>query len=245
MSDSIRFSGRYYRQYPPDAHKGYASEELEFKLEETAFLMVDVYGKGYDDDCDLGDAPELYRAAVQRNKDIVVDHIRPAKDAARAVGLPVIYLNNYLAPSTNEHTEWRNMSIRTCGIDVLEAWQEPNDVLSFSKVIAPEEGDHFIQKQMYSGFFETHLDSLLRSLSVRNLVVVGFDLRICLGTTVTDAMYRNYRVAVLRDCCSTTEYPETEAEQWATWLGVRFVEANVGYTSTSEAFVLACKEVTP
>ena len=53
---------------------------------------------------------------------------------------------------------------------------------------------------------------MLRSLNARNLVTVGFDSRICLGTTVIDAMYRNYRVIVLRDCTATTEYVETQAD---------------------------------
>jgi isochorismate hydrolase len=114
-----------------------------------------------------------------------------------------VYLANYLAPSISENTEFRNLITRTGGTDVLKTWQKPSDMLVFSKIIAPQEGEHLIKKYMYSDFFETHLDSLLRTLNARNLVVVGFDTRICLGTTVTDAMYRNYRVIVLRDCCGT------------------------------------------
>lgn len=243
MSNKIRLKGRYYRQHPPGRHLGHAEDALELGLDNTAFFLVDVYGKGYDPDDDAGDVPELYRAAVEKNRKIVVDHIRPAKDAAKRLGLPVVYVTNYLAPSTNERTEWRNMSIRTCGVDVLDAWPEPNDILAFSDVIAPDAGDYVVKKQMYSGFFETHLDSLLRSLGICNLVTVGFDTRICLGTTVTEAMYRNYRVIVLRDCCSTVDYPETQADGLADFFGIRFIEANVGYTSTSDAFVRACGEV--
>ena len=244
-SSCIRLEGRYYRQHPPGAHLGYAHEVLDLNFDETAFMLVDVYGRGYDPDQDLGDVPELYGAVVERNREIVVQTIRPAKDAARQAGLPIVYVTNYLAPSTNEGTEWRNMSIRTCGVDVLESWQVPNDILGFSEVIAPQPGEYVIQKQMYSAFFETHLDSLLRSLGVRNLIVVGFDTRICLGTTVTDAMYRNYRIVVLRDGCGTDEYPETEAGEWANFLGIRFIESNVGYTATCEAFIRACDAAAP
>ena len=240
---SLKLRGRYYRHYPPGAHLGYAEEELELDLDRTAFLLIDVYGKGYDPDEDLGDAPALYRNAVEKNRDIVVNHIRPSRDAADRAGLPVVYVTNYLASSTNERTEWRNMSIRTCGVDVLESWPEPNDVLAFSEVIAPRSTDHLVKKQMYSAFFETHMESLLKTLDVQNLVTVGFDLQICLGTTVTDAMYRNYRVIVLRDSTSTGEYPETEAQGWNNWLGIRFIEANVGYTSTSAEFIEACQAV--
>ena len=240
---AINLKGRYYRNYPAEEPLGYTEDQIELGTGDTAFLLVDVYGKGYDPDHDLGGAPPLYRAAVEANREIVVHHIRPAREAARLAGLPIVYLNNYLAPSTNEHTEWRNMSIRTCGVDVLDCWQEPNDILSFSDVIAPEEGDYFIQKQMYSGFFETHLDSLLRSLGIRNLIAVGFDSRICLGTTVTEAMYHNYRVVVLRDCCSTGEYAETREGGWANFMAIRFIECAVGYTATAEEFVNACEEI--
>ncbi|MBI2950849.1 cysteine hydrolase [bacterium] len=239
--DTVQLTGRYYRTYPPDRPLGYAEEALTLRVRDTAFLLVDVYGVGFDPGHDLGDAPDFYKVAVEQNRDIVVNRIRPARDAARRIGMPVVYVTNYLAPSTNERTEWRNMSIRTCGVDVLEAWQEPNDILAFSRVIAPQEGEYLIKKQMYSGFFETHLDSLLRSLGVRNIVAVGFDSRICLGTTVTDAMYRGYRMVVLRDCCSTSEYEETKEGGWANFMAIRFIETCVGYTATAEDFIKACE----
>ncbi len=238
--ETITLPARYYRTYPPGNPLGYAEETLALDPKRTAFLIVDVYGKGFDPDGDLGDAPAFYTKAVEQNRDIVVNHIRPARDAARRAGMPIVYLTNYLAPSTNERTEWRNMSIRTCGVDVLKTWPEPNDILAFSKVIAPAPGDYLIQKQMYSGFFETHLDSLLRSLDVTDLVAVGFDSRICLGTTVIDAMYRGYRVTVLRDGCSTSEYEETKEGGWANFMAIRYFETCVGYTATSGDFVKAC-----
>jgi ureidoacrylate peracid hydrolase len=236
----INLPARYYRDYPPGRPLGYAEEELSLSLDETVFLIVDVYGKGFDEDHDLGNAPDFYKQAVEINREIVVNHIKPAKVAARQLGLPIVYLNNYLSPALNERHEWRNMSMRTVNVDVLEAWQEPNDVLVFSKVIAPEAGDYLIKKQFYSGFFETHLDSLLHSLGARNLVTVGFDSRICLATTVIDAMYRSYRVVVLRDCVHTGEYAETQEGGWANFMAIRFIETTVGYTSTAEAWIKAC-----
>ena len=96
---------------------------------------------------------------------------------------------------------------------------------------------------MYSGFFETNLDSVLRGYGAKYLVAVGFDSRICFGTTVTDAMYRDYRVIALRDAIYTSEFPETQAGGWANFLAVRFIEANVGYTSTVDDFIRACDEI--
>jgi ureidoacrylate peracid hydrolase len=239
---SIKLNCRYYRHYPTSQPKGYAEEELALELDNTVFLVVDVYGLGFDEDGKMGDVDEFYKEYVEADRDIVINHIKPAKVAAKKMGLPVVYLTNYLAPSTTENNEWRNMSIRTCGLDVLEVWQEPNDVLAFSQIIAPEEGDYLIKKQHYSGFFETHLESLLKELGARNLVTVGFDSMICLHGTVLDALYRNYRVIVLRDCVGTLEHVETKKEGWANWLAIRFIESNVGYTSTSHGFIQACQE---
>jgi ureidoacrylate peracid hydrolase len=120
---------------------------------------------------------------------------------------------------------------------MLEAWREPNDILAFSDVIAPRPSDHVVPKLQASGFFETPLDSLLRGLGIRNLIVVGFDARICLGMTVMDALNRNYRVVVLRDCTSTMEYPETAAGRWAYFVAVRQIESDVGYTATSNDWI--------
>ena len=241
---SIKLDCRYYRHYPTAQPKGYAEEELLLELDNTVFLVVDVYGLGFDEDGKMGDVDEFYKEYVEADRDIVINHIKPAKVAAKKMGLPVVYLTNYLAPSTTENNEWRNMSIRTCGLDVLEVWQEPNDVLAFSQIIAPEEGDYLIKKQHYSGFFETHLESLLKELGARNLVTVGFDSMICLHATVLDALYRNYRVIVLRDCVGTLEHVETKKEGWANWLAIRFIESNVGYTSTTHDFIQACQEAT-
>lgn len=238
---SINLNCRYYRRYPPGEPLGHAAEELSLQLDQTVFLIVDVYGLGFDEDRQHGDVAEMYKHFVDEARDIVVDHIKPAKVAAKKAGLPVVYLTNYLAPSTTENNEWRNMSIRTCGVDALEAWKEPTDVLAFSEVIAPEEDDYLIQKQHYSGFFETPLESLLKELDAKNLVTVGFESMICLHCTVLDALFRNYRVIVLRDSVATSEYVETEQDRLTNWLAIRFIESNVGYTSTSREFIEACE----
>src|SRR5436189_930040 len=98
-SKTLTLPARYYRMYPPDQPLGYATEDLELDLNETVFMLVDVYGKGFDPDHDLGDVPAFYNKNVEQNRDIVANHIKPAKVAAKSIGLPCVYLTNYLAPS--------------------------------------------------------------------------------------------------------------------------------------------------
>lgn len=242
---ALRFSGRYYRLYPPASPLGEVEEDLTLAIDNTVFLLVDVYGKRYDDDFEPpADLPSIYQAPINDPvKDIVRNKIVPAKAAAKRAGLRVVYVSNYLSPGLSEGNEWRNMSVRTCGVDVLEAWVPPTPILEHADIIAPQPGEPLVLKQHYSGFFETNLDSVLRGYGAKNLVAVGFDSRICLGTTATDAMYRDYRVIVLRDAIRTGEYPETAAGGWANFMAVRFIESNVGYTSTVDAFIAACDDV--
>ncbi len=242
MSAVLKISGRYYRLYPTfDSPHGHATEDLELALDQTALLLVDVYGAGFDDNGDHAALEGIYRPdPVVR--EIVRERIRPVKDAARGVGLPTVYLTNHLSPGLNEGNEWRNMSRRTCNVDVLEAWRPPTPILEYSKIIAPDEEDIVVSKQMFSGFFETNLDSVLRNRRIRNLVVTGFDSRICLGSTVNDALFRNYRVIVLRDCVRTFEFPETRDGEWANFIAIRHIESNVGYTATAREFIDACQE---
>jgi nicotinamidase-related amidase len=241
MADpALVLGGRYYRTFPMGSPLGYTEEELCLDPTRTVFLIVDVYGRGFDGDLDSVDVPELYRKCTQDYANVVVDHIAPAKRAAKQAGLRIVYLENYLSPGLTQESEWRNLSLRVHGIDVLGAWREPNNILSYSEIITPEPGDVVIRKQLASGFFETHLDSLLRSWQTYNLVTVGFDSRVCLAMTVMDAMYRNYRVIVLRDAIGTIEEPETADQGVATFLAVRWLETQVGYTSTTQQWAEAC-----
>ena len=236
---TIELSGRYWRDYPRQEPLGEATEELSLGVDETVFLLIDVYGAVESEASPK--VPAFYREAPGNPKgQIVRERIAPARAAARRAGLSVVYVTNHLSPGLTEQNEWRNLSIRTCGVDVLEHWQEPAEVLQHAEVIAPGENEPVVKKQHYSGFFETDLDSVLRNRSARNLVVVGFDSRICLAATVTDALYRDYRVIVLRESVATTEYPETQAGGWANFLAMRFIESCVGYTAKTDDFIRAC-----
>jgi nicotinamidase-related amidase len=261
MTAAITVPGRYYRVHPRPDMLGYAEESLALPIDETVFLLVDVYGP-YDHEPEpdagaaaagaaaagaaaggAGDRPRTRRTESNGHAEIVRERIAPAKAAARRAGLRIVYVTNRLRAGLSAGNEWRTMSVRTHGIDVLETWQEPAHHLGFANVIAPAAGEPVVEKQVFSGFFETNLDSVLRGYRARNLVVVGGDGMICLGTTVIDAMYRNYRVVALRDCVITNEYPDTRAAEWASFMAIRQIETTVGYTITTQQFIAACDAV--
>jgi len=237
---SIILPGRFYRTYPVGSPLGYAQETLHLAVDRTVFLIVDVYGLGFGDEPPSQAVPPIVQKYIREIHDVVVNHIVAAKSAAKRLGIPIVYLTNHLSEALAPDSELRQVSLRSDDVDLLQVWKEPSDYLAHSNIIAPAEGDYLVKKQHYSGFFDTNLDSLLRSLNAYNLVTVGFDSRVCLGNTVTDAMYRNYRVVVLRDGTATAEEVETAEERWANFLAVRFIETHVGYTCTTDEWLAAC-----
>ena len=184
---ALRLRARYRREYPKHAPLGEAEDDLLLPARNAALLLVDVYPR---------EGPE---------GEVVKSVIAPVKAAARSAGIPAVYVTNHLADSTDASSQWRQVWLRTLGEDVLETWAEPSDELRYLPEIAPADGDIVVHKQHYSGFADTELDGVLKSLGARDLFLVGFDARICVAATATDALSHNYRVFVLREAVATTE----------------------------------------
>ena len=56
-----------------------------------------------------------------------------------------------------------------------------------------------LHKTRYSGFFNSQLDSVLRSRGIRNLVFVGIATNVCVESTLRDGFFLEYFGIVLED----------------------------------------------
>ncbi|MDP5041106.1 MAG: pyrimidine utilization protein B [Paraglaciecola sp.] len=65
--------------------------------------------------------------------------------------------------------------------------------------LQPQEGDIVIPKTRYSGFYNTNLDSMLRSRGIRNLVFTGIATNVCVESTLRDGFFLEYFGVVLAD----------------------------------------------
>jgi ureidoacrylate peracid hydrolase len=65
--------------------------------------------------------------------------------------------------------------------------------------LKPKVADYVIDKNRFSAFYSTQLESLLASLRIETLVVCGVTTNICVESSVRDAAQRNYRCFVARD----------------------------------------------
>lgn len=248
----LEIRGRYYRLFPPE-NFGYAEDDLQLDINHTAFIICDAYGLFPDDQAETKSQTGL-EYLFKNEYDIIANRIRPSKDIAKEVGLPCIYLANS-APRIAIRKSWfgkqRAMNIGKWhdelfseeNIDPLEYTFGNSSYIKHADVIKPEKDDYYIRKWVYSGFFDTRFDSLLRNLQINTLVCTGFAGDICLLTTMIDATYRNYRVLLLRDCTQSVEIPEIDGPDYAfTKRMVLWSECHIGYTATSEEFINSCKE---
>jgi len=65
--------------------------------------------------------------------------------------------------------------------------------------IAPQKNDYVLEKRVYSAFYETGLDLLLRSLGVDTVILTGLHTNICVRHTAADAFFRGYKIIIPSD----------------------------------------------
>jgi biuret amidohydrolase len=113
--------------------------------------------------------------------------------AARAGGLPIIYLQEVHHPSLIDFGR---------ELDGFERVHCIEDAPGTA--IAPEmdrrPGDFYIRKRRYSAFFCTELEIYLRGLESTTLIMVGGFTDVCVHYTFADAHQRGYTCRVVEDC---------------------------------------------
>lgn len=101
--------------------------------------------------------------------------------------------------------------------------------------LAPEPGDITVGKHRYSGIFETELDTVLRGLNVKSLIVTGCTTSVCVESTIRDAMFRDYQCVLLEDC--TGEPIGSSNSRSNHQASLLTIELLLGWVSGSERFI--------
>jgi ureidoacrylate peracid hydrolase len=126
---------------------------------------------------------------------------------ARTMRLPIVHVRT-------EHSAWTDSESwlgrhhgkpRTvCYPDSWGADYFPG----FAPVVDPARtpGGHefVVTKHRYSGFVGTELDLILRSNSIRTVIMTGEATNVCVESTARDAFMRDYRVVFVSDCTAAS-----------------------------------------
>jgi len=171
--------------------------------------------------------------------------------AARAMGMKIIYLrmayrpdlSDLGAPDSVNRTRHLKFGVgetirapdgRESRILIRDTWD--TDIVNELK---PQSGDITIYKTRFSGFYQTDLDSTLRKLGLKYLIMTGVTTSICVDSTVRDAMFRDYLCVLLKDCMSEpigSDLPRTNHEA-----SLLTAEVLLGWVSDSDRFLKAAQ----
>ncbi len=178
-------------------------EPIPVSVSQTAVIVIDMQNAyaspgGYLDlaGFDISGAPK------------VIANTRAVLETARAAGVPVIYFQNGFDPdyveaggpgSPNYH--------KSNALKTMRARPELQGRLlargtwdhALVEELAPQPGDIVLSKTRYSGFFNSQLDSVLRSRGIRTLVFVGIATNVCVESTLRDGFFLEYFGVVLED----------------------------------------------
>jgi len=118
----------------------------------------------------------------------IIPNIKKLIKAARGNNVTVVYSNDAHYPQDHEVVaRWGSHAIKgTKGAEVIPE-------------LKPAAKDFVVDKRTYSGFYETGLDPLLRSLGVKTVVLTGLHTNMCVRHTVADAFFRGYKIIVATD----------------------------------------------
>jgi len=122
----------------------------------------------------------------------VIPKLKKLIEAARKHKIPVIYSNDAHYPQDVEVVaKWGKHAIKgTKGAEVIPE-------------LKPTTKDYIVEKRTYSGFYETGLDPLLRSLyrgeGVKTVILGGLHTNICVRHTAADAFFRGYKIIIAKD----------------------------------------------
>jgi len=148
----------------------------------TALLLVDVINHF---EFPGGDA-------LLANAERTVDPLLALRRMAHAARSPVIYANDNFG-------DWHSDSRRI----LQRCRQRGCPGARFTRALAPLSRDYFVLKPANSAFYSTTLETLLRTLKVKALVLAGLAADNCVLFTAHDAYLRGYRLHVPADCVAS------------------------------------------
>ena len=191
---------------PVTEHRGAVAPYRDAPRGNTALLILDMI-------TELGFQGA---SAMKREVARVSESILKLRDAADRLRMPVIYVNDNFG-------EWHSERYRL--VERALAGPASN---AFVARIAPRDGDYFVIKPQFSGFYATNLPVLLPKLGVDRLVLTGISADICILFTAADAHMRDYTLWIPDDAVAA----ETrERQRWALEIMRQSMGAEVRPTS--------------
>jgi nicotinamidase-related amidase len=197
------------------AAAGEANLTKTFDVERTAVVAVDLQYECIEAE---GAWPIFNKADLLRNA-------ATALAACRRARLPIIYTRHALDPRGINTLRYE--PVRQDGRPTHSVAGDPMGAIHAD--VAPGPEDIIVEKQRWTGFFATNLELVLRKMDAAHLIMFGVWTEACFETTVWDALWRDFRITIVKDACSTATslMHMTSILDLANWLyGGRIIRAD-------------------
>nr|WP_310616892.1 pyrimidine utilization protein B [Pantoea cypripedii] len=209
-------------------------EAIAFPPAQSALIVVDMQNAYATE----GGYLDLAGFDVSATKPVIAK-IHQAVTAARAAGIQIIWFQNgwddkYVeagdagSPNFHKSNALKTMRKRPELQGTLLAkggWD-----YALVDELVPQPGDIVLPKPRYSGFFNTPLDSMLRSRGIRHLIFTGIATNVCVESTLRDGFFLEYFGVVLED--ATYQAGPPFAQQAA----IFNIETFFGWVSDTDTF---------
>jgi nicotinamidase-related amidase len=155
----------------------------------TALLLIDV----------INDLAFEGSAALVAQAEPMASRLAILKGRASAAGVPSIYI-------TDNFGQWRSDFRKT----VAHCTSRSSPGRRVSHRLKPTSHDYFVLKPKHSGFFDTTLDTLLKTLRIRRVILAGIAGNICVLFTANDAYMRDLKIFAPADCIVSNTAAEND-----------------------------------
>lgn len=221
---------------------------LSLEMARTVILVVDMQN-------DFGTKGGMFDRAgidismIQR----AVEPTARVLAAGRKAGLNVIYLKMAYRPDLSDaglpdSPNWIKLSRLEVGkavqapdgsesrILIRDTWN--SDIVS---ELRPETEDTLIYKTRFSGFYQTELDTTLKRMGAKNVIVTGCTTSICVESTIRDGFFLDYACILLEDC--TAEPSGSGFVRSNHEASLHIIQSAFGWVSNSDEFVSSLEAV--
>jgi len=182
-------------------------QPLKMDLQRTAVMVIDAQNAFLSEGGFFTlKSPDMELAETISDPTAKISNIKKITTRAREKGIRIIYtlsinpphgivgpespylMKNDTVILEREHPEYVDKLINrgTWGAEIVEE-------------LKPEDGDILVEKPRYSAFFQTNLETVLRTYDIKYLLFTGVATNICVEATIRDGYYREYFCILVSD----------------------------------------------
>lgn len=168
----------------------------------TALVVIDMQN----DWCSEGGSGHQASSDLRMYKEII-PRIAAFSRLCRRIGIPVVNIGMSTLPEgKSDSPAWIRLRMRAnknfnpANEGAWNFTMEGTWGAEFVPDLAPQPGDFVVKKFRSTAVLDTNLNLILRSNSIRNVLVTGCSTEGCVASTVGDLCFYDYFPVVLSDC---------------------------------------------